>query len=132
MRLFTIFRTKHPKLITITDSILLADGKHKYVGEINFDMSLPQLDLTSIAWETLKGSTIGMTYGFNCLVYLETVDKSRQEVSELNKDLVRYMSRTSILPSEGELIHQVRSLIEYEKLLQQLYSLREDELANCD
>ena len=126
------FKRKFPELITISDTSVMNNGLVLYNGEINLDISLPQLSLSNIAWETLKNSGISSTYGFECLMYLETIDKVTKEVSKKNEELFDFMFGVKDGGEKNEnMIRHLKLLIDFENSLSNIYSVREEELKNC-
>lgn len=127
------FRTKYPDLVVIEDSTLVRDGYYEYDGEINVNVSFPHFDLTTIAWTTLKNSGISTTYGFECLMYLESVDKVTNEVLQKNMELLEFFTGTRDSGEENEkLIGHLTLLIDYEESLSEMYRACDRELKNCD
>ena len=126
------FRAKYPALVLIEDSTQLENGYYEYDGEINLDLTFPQFNLSTIAWETLKNSGISATYGFECLLYLETVDKITQEVLQKNRELLEYFTGAKESGEENEnLLNHLELLIDYEESLQEVYQGSERALENC-
>lgn len=123
---------KYPNFLTITDSTKVADNLYEYNGEMNLDLSFPQVDLTTIAWNTLKGSEVSTTYGFECLMYLETVDNLTGEAILKNKELIDFFTGTKEKgDNNGKLINHLKLLIDYEEMLSEVYNNCEEELKNC-
>jgi len=127
------FRTKYPEVVTIKDSTLLENGNCEYNGAINIDLSIPHIQLTSIAWKTLKNSGISTTYNFECLMYLETIDKLTDEVLQKDEELIEFMTGLRDGGTKNEnLISHLNLLIDYEESLLEIYKPREDELKDCN
>lgn len=88
------FRSRNPDFILIVDSTLVSKGIYKYHGEVNFNLSLPYLEITTLAWKTLKNSEVISTYDFECLMYLEGVNNITDEVLIKNKQVLNYFIGT--------------------------------------
>lgn len=127
------FQTLHPNLIIIKDSTFVSDGIYDYNGELVFEFSTPQLEITTIAWNTLKNSGISPTYGFECLMYLENIYKITNEVSTKNSELLDYMLGNKEVGEKSEnLINHLNILIDYEESLVEIFKSSEEEIKNCD
>jgi len=82
------FRQVHPNINTTKDSVHLGKGVYKYSsGELNFDFSVPQYEITTIAWKTLKSSGVSASFDFKCLMYLEGLYYITNKVSIENEEL---------------------------------------------
>lgn len=129
----TNFQLKHPDKIDIKDSTIISDGIYDYKGELNFDFSTPQLEITTIAWKTLKSSGISSTYGFECLMYLEGLYNITDEVSIKNKELLDYFIGEKETGEKNEnLIRHLHILIDFEKSIIKMYESSKKELKNCN
>lgn len=127
------FLKKYPDLITIKDSTALDDGNYKYNGVSNFSLSIPHLQLSTIAWRTLKNSGITTNFGFNCLMFLESVDKLVSEVVEKDDVLMEYMlGQRDEGEKDKDFIQHLRILIGYENMLLEIYETSEKELNDCE
>lgn len=127
------FRTKHPSLVILTDSILLSSGDYKYIGEINLNMNLPHLNLTNIAWKTLKSSGFSSTYGFECLMFLETIDKVKTEIIQKNEELLDLFMGAKKGGIKNELlIKHLKLLIDLETSLIKIYKTSKGRIETCD
>ena len=127
-KIMSDFRAKHPDIVAIEDSILLSSGEYQYNGEISSGFSLPNINLTNIAWETMKNSGINATYGFECLMFLENVDKVTDEVVQQNKAIFDFLLGSD---ENENIIKELKILIEYEELLIELYSNSKERLTSC-
>lgn len=126
------FRTKYPEVIKVSDSTLLENGKYEYVGQVNLDLSLPQIQFTTIAWETLKNSGISSSYDFDCLMYLETIDKVTAKVLQKDNVLLEYLTgQRDVGPNNEYLVDHLKLLIEFEKSLRETYLPKDEKLKNC-
>lgn len=128
------FRNKHPNLIFISDSTLLKNGNYNYKGEINMDdISLPNLNLSNIAWNTLKNSGFSTSYKFKCLMYLEGIDRFSNEVKKKNEELLDYMIGAKDSGTKNEImIAHLKLLIDFERSLLEIYENSEEEMKNCE
>jgi len=127
-----IFRAEYPEIVTIQDSTILDNGYCEYKGEINFDVSLPHFELTTIAWETLKNSSISDSYNFECLMYLQKIDNLTQEILQMDGELLEYMIGARDGGEKNKhIINHLRLLINYEKTLLSVYEPHQKELENC-
>jgi len=127
------FKTKYPELVEIKDSTLLENGNCKYKGEINLDLSITHMELTTIAWKTLINSGISASFDFECLMYLESIDKLTNEVLQKDEELLEFMTGRRDSGTKNEkLVNHLKLLIDYEDSLIELYKPRENKLKNCD
>ncbi|MFB6317769.1 hypothetical protein [Saccharicrinis sp. FJH54] len=82
------FRTKHPGLLSPIDSVRLGNEKFKYTRmNLNLVFTLEQVELRTIAWETLKSSNIISTYDFDYLMGLEYIYKSLYNIIQTNNGI---------------------------------------------
>ncbi len=126
------FKATYPGIVTIEDSTLLDNGYCNYRGDIYIDLSIPHIQLTNIAWKTLKSSEISATYDFDCLMYLETIDKVTDEVLQMDAELLEFLTGARDSGTKNEkLVSHLKLLIDYEKSLVKLYEPRETELNSC-
>ncbi|MEX0274253.1 MAG: hypothetical protein AB3N16_07745 [Flavobacteriaceae bacterium] len=127
------FKSNYPDLIVVTDSTAMGNGVYKYKGEMNIDLQLLHIEFATIAWETLKNSGITATYGFECLMYLENMDKITREVLQKNKELMAFLSdKKDSGPKNEQLIHHLKTQIQYEEGLLEIYAARDLEFKNCE
>ena len=95
-------------------------------------MSFPHLELTNITWKTLKNSGIVSSYDYECLLYLETVDKVTSEVEYKNKNLLEFFTGSRDKGTNNEnLINYLKLLIQFEESLMDIYNSSEEKLGNC-
>jgi len=126
------FQLKHPNIIVIKDSTLISNQIYKYKGEVNFNFSTPSLEITTIAWNTLKSSGISPTYGFECLMFLEGIYNITNKVSIKNEVLLEYLIGEREMGEKSEnLIRHLHLLIDFEESLIKMYESSEKELKNC-
>ena len=123
------FRLRNPDFILLVDSTLVSEGIYKYHGEINFNLSLPYLEITTLAWNTLKNSDVISTYDFECLMYLEGVNNITDEVLAKNKQVFDYF--IGIDENREILIRNLSILIDFEKSLGEIYTQSEEILKSC-
>ena len=60
---------QYPNTFLVSDSTVQEDGKYGYTGELNFDLSFP--DLTQIAWETTRTTGVAKEFDYECLYEIE-------------------------------------------------------------
>jgi|GEM_PF-1677285 len=131
------FRRKHPKLITVKDSVQVSRSVYQYSnGEINFDFSIPQFEITTIAWKTLKSSGISQSFNFKCLMYLEGIYNITNKVSTENEilfdEVIEYLGdEENTKEKRKKLIGRLQLLISYEESLIKMYESSEKELKTC-
>lgn len=126
------FRKRYPK-VKMEDSTKLDNGNYRYHGELNLDLSVTHINLSTIALETLKNSAINNAYNFNCLMYLGKVEKITNSVIAQDNNLFKVIT-TLEEPSfkNKAFLNQLDLLLNYEKLLNEVYDAHESELKNCD
>ena len=126
------FRKQHPDVILLEDSTLLQADTFHYQGELNLDFNLSHMVLSTIAWESLKSSGLTSTYNFDCLLYLEFINKMTLEVTQRNEELLEFANNTSQKSGKYEgLIKHLRLLIDFEQILIKNYANADEELKNC-
>lgn len=127
-----IFRKKYPGLFTVTDSTLVGEGKYHYEGEMNMNLGFSYIGLSTLAWETMVNSGISSAYDFNCLMYLNTLEKITRKVVELDENVLSLLFKLKgEAPSDDQLKRSVILLIEYEESLLQMYEDKEKGFTNC-
>ncbi len=95
-------------------------------------MSLPHLNLTNIAWETLKSSGLSTTYGFECLLHLETVDRLTTDIINKNEELFDFLRGVKERGQQNEaLIKHLQLLVGFEKSLADIFEKSEEKMENC-
>ncbi len=125
------FRKDHPTILAIEDSTLLDNGLYHYQGEANLNFDLSFIDLTNLAWETVKNSGLANTYDFNCLLFLEKLDRIAKETLIQEKKVIEMLKSSSEYEDE-EMNHEIEFLIEYESGLLEGYANSEEQLKDCD
>ncbi|GAB4519664.1 MAG: hypothetical protein Tsb004_30720 [Allomuricauda sp.] len=126
------FRSKHPAVIQIKDSIRLDSLTYKYSGEINLDLNLSQLSLKTIAWKTFLDTKVSSLYDFDCLMYLETVYNLTEEIKTSNKVLLEYFTGER---DQGhnytKLLKHLDLLIDFEEVGMETIEEKNERLKNC-
>ena len=128
------FRNDHPNIIIVKDSIKLDNGNYKYTsGQINFNISLPQIALKTLAWETLKNSNVISTYSFDCLMSLEYVYKLTYDVSQRNQKLfdIYMLVIEDYEGNIGTLLDHLGIILHVEKSLINVCGESPEKLKNC-
>lgn len=126
------FMTKHPELVILSDSTKLDNGYYHYKGEMNSNLSVAHLELTTVAWETIKSSGLSTSFGFDCLMYLESLDKLTSEIILRDRVLLEYMTNNSDDAEQNEkIIKHLHFLIGYEKSIGIMYEKSEEKLSEC-
>lgn len=127
------FKSKYPSMIKVTDSTHLGNDVYHYKGKTDFEISVPHLQLTTIAWRTIKNSGISNSYGFDCLMFLERTDNLTNEIFKMDNDLLEYISKIKDSGKKNQhLIMQLKMLISYEESLISVYDNSEQQLQSCD
>ncbi|MBI9064424.1 MAG: hypothetical protein JEZ14_20735 [Marinilabiliaceae bacterium] len=112
------FKTKHPGIIYTLDSIKIDNGNYRYTNmDLNLGFTLEQMELRTIAWETLKSSNINSTYSFDNLMSLQYIYKSIDAIIQMNNEIYNdakkfAQSDVSVLK---KLIFNIKMAIHYEK-----------------
>ena len=127
-----VFQMNHPNTFMVKDSTLIEDQIYDYNGTLTLDFTIPQLEITTIAWNTLKDSGVSASYGFECLMYLEGIYKTTDEVSKRNADLMEFFMGSKESGDKNEiLIAHVKLLIDFEVSLVSMLDLHKEEMKNC-
>jgi len=126
------FRSKYPDIIIIEDSTSVGNNLYNYDGEINFDLSFPHFELTTITLKTLKSSGIANSFNFECLLHLENVENITNEVTQKNRELFDYLLGVTDGGDKNErIVNHVKLLIDYEEALSRIYASSEKKLQKC-
>lgn len=126
------FQSKYPGIIEIVDSTLVENSIYQYSAEIKLDFTLPQLEISTIAWETLLNSGISSTYSYECLLYLGTVNKILYEIRNRNEELLKYFFGSKDPGEKSKNMRlDLKFLIEYEHSTIELLGKSEEEIGNC-
>jgi hypothetical protein len=127
------FKRKYPTVVYLQDSFALGDGLIKYAGEVNLNLNVTHLQLTTIAIETLKNSGITASYDFECLMFLEKMDKLTSEVLKKDEAQWEYVRGLRSMGGQNqELLDHIQSLINFEKSLIDFYKAGKLQLKNCN
>ncbi len=126
------FKERNPGIVKVSDSIQIDSNTYQYRADVQIDFSLPQIEMSTIAWETLLNSGIGSSYSFDCLLYLGTVYKVFHEVKDRNKDLYQYFLGDKE-PGEKsvDMLRDLDLLIKYEETTIDLLKQADKELEKC-
>jgi hypothetical protein len=125
-------RVLYPEALLIKDSVEVKEGFYDYEGEINADFSVHHILLSDFAWSTLKGSSLSSEFDFDCLVYLERMNRIQDEIASENKKLIAYMTGEKDPGENYELIlRQLGLLINFEESLLEFYEQSLAETEEC-
>lgn len=79
---------KHPGIIEPVDSIKVADGRYNYRNmNLNLELFSEQVELRTIAWQTLKNNNIISSFNFDYLMSLEYIYNSISLISQTNAEI---------------------------------------------
>ena len=96
------------------------------------DFSLPQHEVSTIAWRTLKSSGIGPDFEFQCLMYLEGLYNLTDEVIAQNKVLFEFLTGNRDMGDKGiNLLKHLNLLVEYELTLGEMLEDGETQMEKC-
>ncbi len=127
-----LFRNKFPNILQIDDSTLVANGKYNYKGELNFDLSITHLNLSTIALQTLKNSNISSTFDFECLMYLESIHKLTNEVLQKDRAILNFFIEDGESGYKNQsLFKKIDLLIQFQKSLETILENSDEELHEC-
>lgn len=115
------FQAKFPGVITLLDSVRV-DGSEEelydYDGEVDFDLSAPQVELNTIAWETLQATGISTEFNFSCLLYLAETYKVTEEIKNLNRELLDFFNgKRPVGEQYTNLLVHLQTMISFEESL---------------
>ena len=83
------FQEQFPGFYTVTDSVPLGDNHFTYTGGTFINLELTEL--SKIAWETAKGTTIANEFAYDCLYGLEDMyslqDMVQREIGKASEAL---------------------------------------------
>ena len=128
----TAFRLKYPHIIHLEDSLIIENDIYQYQLEVKLDFTLPQLEISTIAWETLVNSSISSAYSFECLMNLGTVYRVFSEISNNNKELLNYFwGKKEPGEKSRDLLRDLGLLIKYEKSTLELIEGNDQLFGNC-
>lgn len=127
-----IFRMKHPDVFTIKDSTYIQEDIFQYHGEINTNMSMPQLNMSSVALNTFNNSGFGLSYDFECLLYLEKIAIVTRKINQMNNNLLEDMvGMLSAIRFNESILSEMELLVDFEKMLLGLYEAKDESLKKC-
>ncbi|MFD2588132.1 hypothetical protein ACFSQJ_14390 [Croceitalea marina] len=127
-----IFRKKYPKTFTVQDSVKLENGKYHYTGEMDMNFGVSYINLTNVAWETLKNSGLSSSYDFNCLMFLEKMNKVTMDILVKDKEFLELLGNYQENENYyDKVILKASQLIEYEKGLLNGYKSSPEQLKKC-
>ncbi len=128
------FRTDFPNVFTAQDSTLLENGKYHYKGNMDLNFDLSHVNLTNIAWNTLKHNSLANSFGFDCLMFLEQMANITEETLKQERILLNLMkdqNRNEADDYEERMKDELMFLIEFEKALLEAYNYSEEKLSDC-
>jgi len=125
------FKSKHPEILKIEDSIKVDNGIYSYNGEIDIDFNISHINLTTLSLKTLKNSGLSSSFDFNCLMNLERLEKFTNEILEKEKKTLEELFQTIGKKITKEFTDQLKLLISYDRTLLEFYSESEKNLKNC-
>ena len=127
-----IFRKKYPKTFTVEDSTKLENDKYHYTGEMDMNFGVSYINLTNVAWETLKNSGLSSSYDFNCLMFLEKMNKVTMDILLKEKEFLELLGNYQENETYyDKIILKASQLIEYEKGLLNGYKSSSEQLKEC-
>ncbi len=130
-----LFKNKYPGVLEIKDSTKMGDGRFHYQGEVNVNFNFSYLNLTNLVWETIKSSGLIISYDFNCLVYLEKMDKLTVELLNQEKRVFHVLANRDNYPDNRDYYNQLhmelKLLLGYENTLLGSYKASITELESC-
>jgi len=129
---FQYYISKYPKYFLDKDSIIIRENESEYVGSIKFHFELSHVNISSIAWETLKSSGISSTFDFECLMNLELIGKLTNEVIEREKIITNSVLNIKQALLDKTLNSELKVLIDLEEALLEEYKNSKDKMKNCD
>lgn len=113
-KLISKYIQKYPDVFMIQDSTDQNNGKFKYFGEINFNFSLPQMNLKTMAWKTLKNSRAVSIYNFECMMELELIYNLTDDIIDRNSELLEIMMSMNEDSDEKKFIKKLKYVIDME------------------
>lgn len=127
-----VFQQKFPGTIMVEDSTLVSEGMYRYSADVNLGFSLPQHEISTIAWRTLKSSGIGPDFEFECLMFLEGLYNLTDEVIGQNKVFLEYMTGDRDMGDKAiNLLKHLRLLVEYEVTLSEMLEAGKVQIGKC-
>ncbi len=127
-----IFKNKYPETFTVQDSTKLENDKYHYTGEVDMNFGVSYINLTNLAWETLKNSGLSSSYDFNCLMFLEKMDRVTMDILIKDKEFLELLGNYQKNENYyDKLILKAKQLIECEKELLDRYMSSPEQLKEC-
>ncbi len=81
----TEFKAKNPGILKTLDSVKVEGGKYNYTKmNMNLNYTVEEVELRTIAWETLKNSDVISTFSFDYLMKLEYIYNFIKDISQTN------------------------------------------------
>lgn len=128
------FKTKYPGVLYTNDSVKVDDEKYRYTNmDLGLEFTLEQVELRTIAWETLKNSDVNSLFSFNCLMSLEYIYESINSTVQINTEIYN----TAKLFAQGdasvlnELIFNLRVAIDSEEKIIEICDEELPKLKDC-
>ncbi len=128
----TNFRYKYPGVFKVQDSTLLENGLYHYRGESQVDFNPSHINLTTLAFKTLKSSGLSSSYDFNCLIEFEKYENFTGEMLQFEQKAIDAIYEAFENNQRQELMIHISGLIEFEQTLLQFYEEVEKILETCD
>ena len=127
-----IFQRENPDRINLTDSTMIEPGIYEYKGDLNFDFSFPQIEISTVAWRTFQNSGIAPTINFDCLMYLQFTYNATDEIIEKNEQLIEFLMGTREMGDNYNIIiRHLQLLIDYERSILEVYKSSDEKLKEC-
>jgi hypothetical protein len=126
------FKSKHPGIFSVTDSVALNDELYRYEGEMNFDFTdMPSISISNIAWTTIENSQLTSAIAFDCLYSIASINKIQKKVIGLNEALYEFFGgKKDMGPKFKYILAQLRQTLQFEEILLEVYN-QNKELTNC-
>ena len=130
------FRERSRAFFSMTDSVLLDDGKYQIKGEMNLDLNsrLSVISLSDVSWKSYKQTNYLSITSFQCLSEVEALYDLQEQVNLLNKEWTRQFFRGDHIRKpeiRADFITTWRNLIFRQDLLLEFYELKQLILKNC-
>ncbi len=139
VRTMTEFKSNFPEVFVVEDSTLLSNGLYHYTGDLSLNFDVSYMNLTNIAYETLKSSSLNSSFDFNCLMMLEKITKLSDETLKREKKVLDLFFNTNGYGGEEyeenyeeNLLTELRFLIEYENILIEGFEATRESWKNCN
>ncbi|MEL6122820.1 MAG: hypothetical protein AAFR14_03790 [Bacteroidota bacterium] len=125
------FQSSYPDLMTITDSVKVGSGTYRYKGQINADLSLPQINLRSIALPSIINSGLANALDFSCLMLLEGISTTTIEIKERNQFMLNSMFGIGEQLEDEAAMKYLSFLIDLEFSFIEVLEQSKEELKEC-